>query len=467
MLSRRSLFLLMAGAATAGGGAWAASQVGQQPEPPTPPGQDAQGRLLWRNWSGIQTAYPQQREAPADEGELVELVRAAPGPIRPVGSGHSFMPLVPTQGTLVTLDRMAGLVSHDADSMSATVRAGTRLADLGAELAGVGQEMPNLPDINKQSLGGALATGTHGTGASLPALHGNVTALRIVTGRGEVLDCDATRNADLFQASRVGLGAFGIVTQVTLRNSPLRRVERNVWVQPLEQTLADWPRLRAQHRNVEFYYLPFSDMSAVITHDETDAPPTPRPPAQDNEALLDLKRLRDWLGWSPGLRRRLARQVLGSLEPERVVDESWRLLSNERPVRFNEMEFHLPLDAQPQALREVITAIERTRNDVFFPIEARAVAPDDAWLSPFQGRMTGSIAVHAYYKDQYDFLYEIVEPILRRYGGRPHWGKLNRLNAADFIALYPHFSDAIALQREVDPYGRFLNDYLRGIMAHG
>lgn len=467
MLSRRSLFWLMAGAATLGGGTLAASRVGQQPEPPTPPGQDAEGRLLWRNWSGIQTAYPQQRAAPADEGELADLVRNAPGPLRAVGSGHSFMPLVPTPGTLVTLDRMAGLVTHDATSLSATVRAGTRLADLGAALAGIGQEMPNLPDINKQSLGGALATGTHGTGASLPALHGNVTALRIVTGRGEVLDCDATQNAELFQAARVGLGAFGIVTQVTLRNSPLRRVDRNVWVQPLEQTLAEWPALRAKHRNVEFYYLPFTDMSAVISHDETDAPATPRPPAQDNEALLDLKRLRDWLGWSPGLRRRLARQVLGGLKPERVVDESWRLLSNERPVRFNEMEFHLPLDAQPQALREVITAIEGARNDVFFPIEARAVAPDDAWLSPFQGRMTGSIAVHAYYKDQYDFLYEIVEPILRRYEGRPHWGKLNRLTAADFASLYPRFGEAVALRREVDPEGRFLNDYLRGIMGHG
>lgn len=467
MLSRRSLFLLMAGAATMGGGVWAASQVGQQPEPPIPPGEDKEGRLLWRNWSGIQMAYPQNRAAPADEEELADIVRRAPGPIRPVGSGHSFMPLVPTPGTLVTLDRMAGLVAHDTGALSATVRAGTRLADLGAALAGIAQEMPNLPDINKQSLGGALATGTHGTGAGLTALHGNVTALRVVTGRGEVLDCDATQNADLFQAARMGLGAFGIVTQVTLRNGPLRRVERNVWLQPLEQTLADWSSLRTRHRNIEFYYLPFTDMTAVITHDETEAPATPRPPAQDNEALLDLKRLRDWLGWAPGLRRRLARQVLGSLEPERVVDESWRLLSNERPVRFNEMEFHLPLEAQPQALREVITAIEDTRHDVFFPIEARVVAPDEAWLSPFQGRMTGSIAVHAYYKDQYDFLYEIVEPILRRHDGRPHWGKLNRLTQADFAALYPRFSDAMALRQQVDPEGRFLNDYLRGIMAHG
>ena len=230
MLSRRSLFMLMAGAATLGGAGWAASRVGDQPEPPVPPGTDAQGRLLWRNWSGIQTAYPALRAAPADENELVDLIRSAPGPLRAVGSGHSFMPLVPTDGTLITLDRLSGLVAHDAEAGVATVRAGTRLVDLGAALAGIGQEMANLPDINKQSLGGALATGTHGTGAALPALHGNVQAFRIVTGRGEILDCDAQTNPDLFQAAKVGLGAFGIITQVTLRNSPLKRVERNVWL---------------------------------------------------------------------------------------------------------------------------------------------------------------------------------------------------------------------------------------------
>ena len=172
-----------------------------------------------------------------------------------------------------------------------------------------------------------------------------------------------------------------------------------------------------------------------------------------------------FLNVSVALRRRVARQVLSTLEAERVVDESWRLLSNERPVRFNEMEFHLPLDAHAEALKAVIAVIESNRNDVFFPIEARVVAPDDAWLSPFQGRMTGSIAVHAYYKDQYDFLFQIVEPVLRRFGGRPHWGKLNRLGRADFSSLYPHFEDAAALRRDVDPEGRFLNPYLRGIFA--
>ena len=463
MLSRRTLFWLMGGAAAAAGAGIAASRVGVQPEPTAPAAEDEAHHLLWRNWSGIQQAYPAQRAAPQSEAELIDILRQGPAPFRAVGSGHSFMPLVPTKGTLLTLDRMAALGTHDETALTASVQAGIRLADLGPALAAIGQEMPNLPDINKQSLAGALSTATHGTGANLPALHAQIHSFRLATADGRLLDCDAIHNPDLFAAARVGLGAFGILTEVTLRNSPLKRVERNVWLQPVEQTLQDWPALQAKHRNVEFYYLPFTGMSAVITHDETDAEATPRAPTQDNDAVMTLKALRDWLGWSPGLRRRVAKQLLKTLKPEKVVAESWQLLSNERPIRFNEMEYHLPREAQLAALAEVVAAIETGRPDVFFPIECRVIKGDDAWLSPFHERDSGSIAVHAFYKDDYSFLFEVVEPILRRHGGRPHWGKLNSLKAADFAALYPRFSDAAKIRRDLDPEGRFLNPYLKGV----
>src|SRR5690606_12834235 len=133
-------------------------------EPASLAAQDAKGRLLWSNWSGIAHSYPEKRGAPKSEEELLSILTRAPAPVRPVGSGHSFTALVPTDGTLLTLDGMAGLVSHDAAKNQATVRGGTRLADLGPALAAIGQEMINLPDINKQSIAGAIGTATHGTG---------------------------------------------------------------------------------------------------------------------------------------------------------------------------------------------------------------------------------------------------------------------------------------------------------------
>lgn len=462
MVSRR---VLLGAAGVVGVGA--ASAVGYRAwrdrEPPSPPSQDAQGRLLWRNWSGVEHAYPVARAAPASEDELSSLLKRASAPIRPVGSGHSFTGLATTDGTLLSLDRMTGLVAHDAAQTRATIWGGTRLADIGPALAAIGQEMPNLPDINKQALAGGIATGTHGTGRAFRALHGQVTKLRLALASGEIVECSAAHRTDLFSAARVGLGAFGVITQIELQNAPLKRILKRTWVADLNETLERWPELQTQHRNIEFYSVPFTGYAVIIACDPTDRPVMPRGPDEDASALMSLKALRDWLGFAPGVRREAARLAFGDMAPTEAVDEGWKLLSNERPVRFNEMEYHLPLDAQIPALREVIETIEKHRNDVFFPIEARTIHADDAWLSPFNGRDSGSVAVHAYYKDDYQFLFELIEPIFRRHGGRPHWGKLHSLGARDFASLYPHWNDAAALRRELDPEGRFLNRHLKKV----
>jgi FAD-linked oxidoreductase len=362
---------------------------------------------------------------------------------------------------------MSGIVSHDPAENTASVWAGTRLGDLGPALAAIGQEMLSLPDINKQSLGGALGTATHGTGEHYQALHGSVRSFRLATAAGEIIECSARQNSEIFSAARVGLGAFGIITQVTLQNDAVHRVRKRTFVQSTEKTAAEWPSLCATHRKVEFFALPFTGLSAVIATDPTDAAVIPRGPDQDTASLMSLKRLRDLFGWMPPLRRRLAQSAMTGVPEEQAIDDSWKLLSNERPVRFNEMEFHLPRATQMAAMREVLAAIEANHHDVFFPLELRSIAKDDAWLSPFYDRDSGSIAVHGYYKDDYMQLFAEVEPILRRHGGRPHWGKLHSLKARDLEALYPRWRDAMTVRESLDPHGRFLNSYLRELLIDG
>jgi FAD-linked oxidoreductase len=469
ILSRRSMLIGggVLGAGLIGAGGLAGRRMWLDREPVAPALQDAQGRLIWSNWSGTAHAYPAERAAPGSEDELVHILKTAPGPVRPVGSGHSFTALVPTEATLITLDNMAGIVSHDPVKNRAVVRGGTRLADLGPALATIGQEMINLPDIDKQSIAGAIGTGTHGTGRGIQAMHGSVVALRLATPTGELIDCDAKTHSEIFNAARVGLGAFGVVTQVTLQNQPLSRVLKRVEVRPISDVLDDWPTLRQKHRNVEFYVLPFTGYAATITHDVTDRPIKPRGPDRDVDTFKALKQLRDVFEFTPGLRRRLADREIANIPPEEAVDEGWKLLSNERPVRFKEIEYHLPIASQIPALREVLAAIESHRNDVFFPIEVRVIAPDDAWLSPFYGRECGSIAVHAYYKEDHEFFFSLIEPIFHRHGGRPHWGKLHSLKARDLAALYPRWQEAVDVRRVLDPQGRMLNDYLKGIFLDG
>jgi FAD/FMN-containing dehydrogenase len=162
------------------------------------------------------------------------------------------------------------------------------------------------------------------------------------------------------------------------------------------------------------------------------------------------------LRWSPWLRRRLLAIALGRTPPEDVVGTGWQLLANTRETRFNEMEYHLPPHSAFDALRDLIAWIETHRREVFFPVEVRKTAADDAWLSPFQGGSRISIAVHAHASDPHDWFFDGPEQILRAAGGRPHWGKLHSLTAADLVPLYPDFERFVALRRELDPAGVFL-----------
>lgn len=460
--SRRTA-LLGAGAAVLATGSVVALASRDKPEPVSPPSLDPQGRMLWRNWSGIASSYPAVRSAPKSETELAGVLKTSVAPIRAVGAGHSFTALVPTDGTLLTLDRLAGIESWQGDE--AVVRAGTRLGALGPALAEHGRAMANLPDINKQSLGGALGTGTHGTGKGLKAIHGDVTALRLATVDGRLIDCDAKTNPEIFNAALVSMGALGVITRARLKTTANRRLHRHVWIEPLDQTLAEAEARFAKHRNYEFYAVPFTDLAANITHDETDLPATTRPESNDDALLNVLKQLRNLAGFSTPLRKAAAKALLGSVPPEEAVDEGWKLLSTDRPVRFNEMEFHLPVGTQFIALKEVIAAIETHRRDVFFPIELRRIAGDDAWLSPFQGGPRGSVAVHCHYKDEYDFLFALVQPIFLKHGGRPHWGKLHSLKAPQLAGLYPEWKDFLEVRRALDPQGRLLNPYLKGLFG--
>ncbi|WP_299773762.1 D-arabinono-1,4-lactone oxidase [uncultured Pseudoteredinibacter sp.] len=422
-------------------------------------------RIPWRNWSGSQECFPAARKAPSSVAELQELVTAAPGIVRPVGAGHSFMPLVPTDDTIISLSRLAGVIEHDEQSNTALIWSGTRLGDIGAPLAERGQALINMPDIDEQSLAGAISTATHGTGAGLGCMSSYVDGLQLLTANGELIDCSADNNADIFKAAQVGLGSLGIVTQIRMRNEPLYRLRREAEWMPIEDILAQVDQLADNNRNFEFYYIPFSGMGFTDVHNITEEEPSRTEEMDQNDGANTLKSLRDWLSWSPKLRELILSSYMSSLDKEVVVANSWENYAKERNVRFNEMEYHLPRENLVAAFKEIRAEVENNFPEVFFPFEVRVVKSDDIWLSPFNGRESCSIAVHRFFQEDFKPLYAAVEPILRKYGGRPHWGKLNTLSGADLEKLYPRWNDFKALRQQLDPQDKFLNPYLKGIFS--
>ncbi|WP_182482286.1 D-arabinono-1,4-lactone oxidase [Henriciella barbarensis] len=415
----------------------------------------------WTNWSGNQIAKPMKVIEPVGADQLKTLLKTAPGPVRVVGAGHSFTPLACTDGTLVRLDRMGLVRSADSERKTAWVNAGARLKDLSPALEDHGLAFRNLGDINAQSLAGAISTATHGTGEGLACLSAETLAFKLLTASGDVMTVSRDKDREVFEACRVSLGAIGILVEAEIQLVAPYNLHRRTWAEPVDDLLSAAGTRWQTLRNYEFFYVPFSGYGISIAHEETDAPATPRPESDDDDAVLGLKRARDYAGDNVSSRREFLAGAFEQFDGEDVIGNSWQLLASERNVPFNEMEYHLPVETALDALDEVITYIERERPDVFFPIEVRKSAGDDIWLSPFNGEGRISVAVHAFAEDAYDFFFSHIEPIFRRAGGRPHWGKLHNLRHRDLRSLYPQFDRFCAVRREIDPEGRFMTPYLR------
>ncbi len=382
--------------------------------------------MSWSNWSGSVTCTPREVARPGSEAELAALVARAEPPLRVVGSGHSFQPLCATPGTLISLDALAGIESVDPERRLARVRAGSKLHDLGAPLRAHGLAMQNLGDVDVQALGGALATGTHGTGRELGNLSSRVEALRLVTASGETVEWRGDREPEALRAGRVSLGALGVVVAATLRLVPAYRLHERVARMPLEEVLADLDERIARHRHFEFFYFPRHDFAEVKSLDVTEAEP---------DALPEVKGER--IGWSA--------DVLPSV----------------REDRFNEMEYAVPAEAGPACFEAARERLRTRHPDVVWPIEYRSLAADDAMLSHAHGRETVTISIHRDAARPFREVFADVEAVFQDHDGRPHWGKVHTRRAEELAKLYPDWERFHALRRRLDPEGRFLNDHLR------
>jgi len=427
-----------------------------------PAAKPAEPPLTWRNWAGDYACTPAVRAAPQGEEQLVELLRMATGTVRPVGAGHSFSPLIPTDETLIACDLMSGIIESDASRLQAEVWAGTRLHALGPALEGVGQALPNQPDIDYQALGGAIATSTHGTGRDLGSLSSYVVGFTLATPQGELIECDAERNPEIFQAARCSLGALGIVTRFRLQNRAPYRLEEISRVAEIAELLEEAEQLRDTNRHVEFMALPHSGLGLVISTNEVEG--------EGVEILEDpnvVYSLREAWAAVEGDRAAYRGALLGALgsASESRFGASYQVLAHARFARFREMEYTVPADAGPACLAEILRTIEERELPVVFPIEYRYVKSDDIWLSMFNERDGCSISLHQYADEDQRPIFDALEPIFWRYEGRPHWGKLHSLDASRLSTLYPHWADFLSVRTALDPSGKMLNEHLSSILG--
>jgi L-gulonolactone oxidase len=437
------------------------------------PGQANAGSRRWVNWAGDQSCRPAEVVRPGSRDELSEAVAAAAGAGRKVsvaGSGHSFTAAAMTDGTMVRVEALRGVIDADPGSGLVKVGAGTVLADLNEELARLGLAMENLGDIDRQTLAGAISTGTHGTGARLRSISAQVEGIELVAADGSVRHLGTSTHPELLRAARVGVGALGAIAAVTLRCVPAFTLRRVDTPRPREEVLDGFQRSADANDHFELFTFPYADSALVLERNRTAGPPRPRGRAAahlndvviENWALGALSATgKRFPAAIPSLARLAGRLASGS----RTTDRSDRVFANERRVRFTEMEYGIPREHGPEAARRVIEWVRSNRYPVFFPIEMRVAAGDDALLSPSHERDTAYVAVHQYRGMEWRPYFEAVEEIMNSYGGRPHWGKRHFQTAATLAPRYPAWSEFQAARDELDPGRVFTNEYAERVLG--
>lgn len=425
--------------------------------------------MTWQNWAGNQRTDPRYTVVARDAGDVVDAVKTAQRDglrVKALGSGHSFTAIAVPEDVALVVPSDRAQARVDPTGLL-TVPAGVTLRALNAWAWDRGWALPNLGDIDAQTVAGAISTGTHGTGATRQGLAAQVRAFEIVTADGSLLNCT---DGELFAAARVGLGALGVLVTVTLQAVPAFRLHAVEAAQPLGQVLGGLDELVATNDHFEFYWFPHTDIAATKSNNRTEADGPVR------------GRVAEWVGDDllgngafelvcrlgarvPRLVPSINRKAASLFAAAEYVDRSYRVFTSPRRVRFLEMEYAVPCEAVGEAISGLRAAVDRHGQAVSFPVEVRFSAADDIPLSTASGRDSAYIAVHVFRGQPHEAYFGAVESVLTALGGRPHWGKLHTQTAASLRGSYPQFDAFVALRERLDPERRFTNTYLDRVLG--
>jgi FAD/FMN-containing dehydrogenase len=401
----------------------------------------------WTNWVGNQSFTPGYAAAPRDEEEVATLVRdaAAQGAnVRVFGARHSFTPIVQTDGLLLDLSALRGVIEVDRTRKRATALSGTLIRDFYEPLWREGLALKNQGDIDTQQIAGAVSTATHGSGIRNVCFSGVVRGVRLVTATGEVRDIDESE-PDLLRAAQVSIGMLGVMTQVELEVTDAYRLTEQIDLWPWEEVIERWDELVHEHRHFGFFWLPTEESAALYnlsSHERT---------------MADKCYVKIYDDAAPD-------QPDSDVEGRRT-DRCYRIYPMVYDPNFHELEYFVPLELGPAALSAMRELMLRSLPDSIYPLEVRTVGPDDAYLSPNYKTATTVISVSGKPgTDYWDYL-RSVDALLSDFSARVHWGKLHFLTPERLHALYPEADRFIDLRRELDPRGVFLNAHLHELFA--
>lgn len=398
----------------------------------------------WTNWVGNQSFVPKATILVDSESDVqvqvLAAVEAGHG-VSTAGAGHSFTPIVETDGVMLDLSKLTGISNIDKSTHRVTAGPKTTIAEFGEPLWAQGLSLSNQGDIDAQAIAGAIATATHGSGRRFPNFSAVLEGARLVDGTGNVIEVTPNQNADLLPAIQTSIGILGIMTEVTIKVAPAYNLHARTDIMKLDEVMERFDSDIEDYRHFGLFWMP-TDQSARLYNLEG---------AGADDCVV--KRYREFgVDADPP-----------DLGPHERFGPAYQIYPMVYDPNFHEVEYFLPLEHAREILTEMRRLMLRWLPLSVYPLEIRVVAQDGAWMSPNYERDNLVVSISGEPGKEYWPYLRACDSLFAEYRGRPHWGKLHFMTADRVARLFPRYQDFVDVRRRLDPHGAFLNAHTRAL----
>jgi FAD/FMN-containing dehydrogenase len=436
------------------------------------------GKYLWlegrvrggvfRNWARRFTYVPVAYAEPSSEEDIVEIVRNS-AKVRVFGSSHSFNEGNVSRQVLISLDNYSGLVSRDPANRQITVRGGTRVRDVVKLLAQDGLAFAALPSHDAQSIAGVLSTDVHGTGRDWGFVSSSVVRLKLLDGNGAVITCEPAD--DLFKAAIGGVGAVGIILEVTVQGVPRFNINQRVDICDLEEVRRSFNRLIATNDHFSLYLFPFTSQCQVNTWNRTDQPHSPYADLREFVNISLDALLAAWVGNLLAytkllpLSGRWSRLSYLVRRGSNLVLESDSAYNRTIYHLHQELEFTVPYEATFDMCDRLLKLYQDLYSSglpyTLLEVRFTPAGHDRTLIGAGRERRSTWIDLVCNDSDGFEAYYAAAVHLIKELGGRPHLGKY--CNGFDVEYLQKvhgeHFETFQRLMVQHDPAGKFSNAF--------
>lgn len=404
----------------------------------------------WKNWGGNQEFTPSITARPTNESEVVETVRYAIAndlSLRVAGAGHSFTPVVETDGVLLDLSQIQQVTGVDSEKKRVRALGGTAISEFGEPMWKAGLSLQNQGDIDKQAIAGAISTATHGSGIESGSFSSTVTWVRLINGHGEIVEIDQS-DLRLLRAAQVAVGTLGVILEVELQAVSAYYLREQITYETTKELLEGWGTNPASSKHFSFLWCQAPESAGLYE--------LPTPPDLNMVGRAYTKRY-----WAEDI---VDEASIVTQEGQRH-DRAYRIYPGGFGLPFHELEYYVGVDHAKEAWIGLKELIEQQHPDQKYPIETRWTKAEDGYISPFYKEDKVSLSVSGAPGTDYEPYLKDVDKLLQEFDATVHWGKIHLLDRERVDKLFPEAETFREIRRDFDPNGVFLNKHTRELFS--